>query len=110
VEGLRGARVRNHEEIITTLMQLRPEQLAQLVQANDVDGFEELTSFGGERSRKILDAFRETVDPLALEVIAIEDRVGIELNVSSTGKANCRTEAKWAVPARPAQSAHLVNG
>ena len=88
VDGLRGARVRNHEEIITTLMQLRPEQLAQLIQSNDVDGFEELTSFGSERSRKILDAFRETIDPLALEVIAIEDRVGIELNVSSAGKAN----------------------
>ena len=88
VEGLRGARVRNHEEIIATLMQLRPEQLAQLIQANDVDSFEELTAFGTERSRKILDAFRECVDPLALEVIAIEDRVGIELNVSSAGKAN----------------------
>ena len=88
VDGLRGARVRNHDEIITTLMELRPEQLAQLIQANDLDSFDELTAFGSERSRKILDAFRESVDPLALEVIAIEDRVGIELNVSSTGKAN----------------------
>jgi energy-coupling factor transporter ATP-binding protein EcfA2 len=88
VDGLRGARVRNHDEIITTLMQLRPEQLAQLIQANDLDSFEELTAFGSERSRKILDAFRESVDPLALEVIAIEDRIGIELNVSSSGKPN----------------------
>ena len=88
VDGLRGARVRNHEEIIATLMQLRPEQLAQLIQTDDVDSLEELTAFGRERSRKILDAFRESVDPLTLEVIAIEDRVGIELNVSSAGKAN----------------------
>jgi energy-coupling factor transporter ATP-binding protein EcfA2 len=88
VDALRGARVRNHDEIITTLMQLRPEQLAQLIQDNDLDSFEELTSFGNERSRKILDAFRESVDPLALEVIAIEDRIAIELNVSSAGKAN----------------------
>jgi len=88
VDALRGARVRNHDEIITTLMHLRPEQLAQLIQANDCDSFEELTSFGSERSRKILDAFRESVDPLALEVIAIEDRIGIELNVSSGGKPN----------------------
>jgi energy-coupling factor transporter ATP-binding protein EcfA2 len=88
VDGLRGARVRNHDEIINTLMELRPEQLAQLIQSNDLDSFEELTAFGSERSRKILDAFREGVDPLALEVIAIEDRVGIELNVSSAGKAN----------------------
>jgi energy-coupling factor transporter ATP-binding protein EcfA2 len=90
VDGLRGARVRSHDEIITTLMQLRPEQLAQLIQANDSASFEELTAFGSERSRKILDAFRESVDPLALEVIAIEDRIGIELNVSSAGEAKFR--------------------
>ena len=52
------------------------------------DSFEELTSFGRERSRKILDSFRESVDPLALEVTAIEDRIGIELNVSSAGQPN----------------------
>src|SRR5260370_41471272 len=66
-------------------MQLRPEQLAQLIQANDAASFEDLTAFGNERSRKILDSFRETVDPLALEVTAIEDRIGIELNVSAAG-------------------------
>ena len=32
VDGLKGARVRNQNEIIATLMQLRPEQLAQLIQ------------------------------------------------------------------------------
>jgi energy-coupling factor transporter ATP-binding protein EcfA2 len=90
VDSLRGARVRNHEEIVTRLMQLRPEQLAQLIQDNDFNSFEELTAFGVERSRKILDAFRESVDPLALEVIAIEDRIGIELNVSSSGQPNFR--------------------
>jgi DNA repair exonuclease SbcCD ATPase subunit len=86
VEGVKGARVRNQTEIINTLMQLRPEQLAQLIQANDLESFEELTHFGSERSRKILDSFREAVDPLLLEVIAIEDRIGIELNVSTSGR------------------------
>jgi DNA repair exonuclease SbcCD ATPase subunit len=86
VDGLKGARVRNQGEIIETLMQLRPEQLAQLIQCNDLDSFEELTHFGSERSRKILDSFRESVDPLALEVTAIEDRIGIELNVATTGR------------------------
>jgi energy-coupling factor transporter ATP-binding protein EcfA2 len=88
VDGLRGARVRSHDEIMAKLMQLRPEQLAQFIQANDCDSFEELTGLGSERSRKILDSFRESVDPLALEVIAIEDRIGIELNVSSAGPPN----------------------
>jgi len=85
VDGLRGARVRSHEEIVAKLMELRPEQLAQLIQTRDFESFEELTAFGSERCRKILEAFRESVDPLALEVIAVEDRVGIELDVSSAG-------------------------
>src|ERR1700749_4708729 len=76
VDALRGARVRNHDEILKILMQLRPEQVAWIIQTNDCDSFEELTGFGTERSRKILDEFRESVDPLALEVIAIEDRIG----------------------------------
>ena len=86
VDGLKGARVRNQNEILAALMQLRPEQLAQLIQSNDLESFEELTHFGPERSRKILDSFRETVDPLALEVTAIEDRISIELNVSTSGR------------------------
>jgi DNA repair exonuclease SbcCD ATPase subunit len=86
VEGLKGARVRNQNEIINTLMQLRPEQLAQLIQTNDLESFDELTYFGSERSRKILDSFREAVDPLLLEITEIEDRIGIELNVSTSGR------------------------
>jgi DNA repair exonuclease SbcCD ATPase subunit len=85
MEGLKGARVRNQNEILATLMQLRPEQLAQLIQSNDLNSFEELTHFGAERSRKILDAFRESVDPLTLEITAIEDRIAIELNVATLG-------------------------
>lgn len=86
IESLKGARVRNQNEILATLMQLRPEQLAQLIQSNDLDSFEELSHFGTERSRKILDSFRENVDPLALEIIAIEDRIDIELNVATAGR------------------------
>src|SRR5215469_3480962 len=86
IEGLKGARVRNQNEILATLMQLRPEQLAQLIQSNDLDSLEEQAHFGTERSRKILDAFRETVDPLTLEITAIEDRIAIELNVATSGQ------------------------
>jgi len=85
MEGLKGARVRNQNEILATLMQLRPEQLAQLLQSNDLDSFEELTHFGRERSVKILDGFRESLDPLTLEITAIEDRIAIELNVATSG-------------------------
>ena len=93
VDGLKGARVRNQNEIINTLMQLRPEQLAQLIQSNDLESFEELTHFGSERSRKILDSFREAVDPLLLEVTEIEDRIGIELNVSTSGRPHFKDAA-----------------
>jgi energy-coupling factor transporter ATP-binding protein EcfA2 len=93
VDGLKGARVRSQNEIITTLMQQRPEQLAQLIQSNDLDSFEELTHFGSERSRKILDSFRESVDPLALEITAIEDRIGIELNVATAGQPHFKDAA-----------------
>jgi len=86
MESLKGARVRNQNELLATLMQLRPEQLAQLIQSNDLDSFEELTQFGTERSRKILDAFRESVDPLTLEITEIEDRIAIELNVATSGR------------------------
>jgi ATPase subunit of ABC transporter with duplicated ATPase domains len=85
-EGLKGARVRNQNEILATLMQLRPEQLAQLIQSNDLDSFEDSTHLGSERSRKILDAFRESVDPLDLEITAIEDRIAIELNIATQGQ------------------------
>jgi energy-coupling factor transporter ATP-binding protein EcfA2 len=86
LQGMRGARVRNHSEILTGLMRLRPEQLAQIIQDNDVDEFEDLLSFGRERSAKILEAFRAVLNPLEVEVIEIEDRVSIELNVASAAQ------------------------
>lgn len=82
-EGLKGARVRNHDEILEALLQLRPEQLAQFIQADDAVAFDESCGFGSDRARKILDAFRDNVDPLELEIVEIEDQVRIELNVSA---------------------------
>lgn len=92
--GLKGARVKNHEEIVRSLMRLRPEQLAQIIQDNDVAEFEELTSLGTERCRKILDACRENLDPLDLEIVAIEDKVSIELNVGSSQEPNFKDAAE----------------
>ena len=39
MQGLKGAGVRNHDEILASLLQLRPEQLAQLIQTDDHVGF-----------------------------------------------------------------------
>ena len=86
IEGLRGARVRNHDEILESLLQLRPEQLAQLIQADDASGLDDACSFGPDRATKIMDAFRANVDPLELEVVDIEDQVRIELNVATSAE------------------------
>jgi energy-coupling factor transporter ATP-binding protein EcfA2 len=83
LQGLKGARVRNHEEILATLMRLRPEQLAQIVRDNDSSELEALAGFGAERTGRILEAFKQTLDPLALEIIEIQDRITIELNVGT---------------------------
>jgi energy-coupling factor transporter ATP-binding protein EcfA2 len=93
-QGLRGARVRNHDEILAGLMRLRPEQIAQIIQDNDVDEFEDLVAFGRERSARILEAFRSSLDPLAVEVIDIEDRISIELNVANSGQPHFKDAAE----------------
>jgi energy-coupling factor transporter ATP-binding protein EcfA2 len=87
IQGLKGAGVRNHDEILGALLQLRPEQLAQLIQTDDHVGFDEACGFGPERAKKILGAFRLNVDPLQLEVVEIDDVVRIELNVATTAEA-----------------------
>ena len=86
-QSLKGAGVRNHDEILGALMQLRPEQLAQLIQTDDHAGFDEACGFGPERAKKILAAFRQNVDPLQLEVVEIDDVVRIELNVATSAEA-----------------------
>lgn len=83
-EGLRGARVRNHEDILSQLLCLRPEHLAQLIRDNDLEEFEAQTSLGRERSSKILEAFR-SLDAFGLETVIIDDQIKIELNVSPHG-------------------------
>jgi ABC-type lipoprotein export system ATPase subunit len=88
MEGLRGAHVRYQDEILKSLMRLRPEQLAQTIRDNDLDELEQQMSFGAERSRKILDAFREKIDPLDLEIVTIDDRIRIELNLSTGAEPN----------------------
>lgn len=83
-DGLKGARVRNHDELLSKLMAVRPEDLAQMISHQDAIAFEQQMGFGVERSRKILESFRDSIDPLGLEVISVDDRVHIELNVSTS--------------------------
>ena len=83
LEALKGAKVRNHDDIIEQLMRFRPEQLSQIVANNDVEELDGQTSLGVERCSRILEAYRLAIDPLELEVVATEDRIDIELNVST---------------------------
>ena len=89
-DGLRGAGVRNHEDILNSLMHLPPEQLAQIIQDNDATELEVLLSLGMERSRKIVEAFQKNLDPMVLEIVPIEDRVCIELNVAKGDEPNLK--------------------
>jgi len=93
LDGLKGGRVRGHDDILSALLRLRPEQLAQLVEVNDAKALEELTDFGEDRSRRILEAFKANLDPFELEIVEIEDRVKIELNVSTSRDANFKDAA-----------------
>jgi energy-coupling factor transporter ATP-binding protein EcfA2 len=86
--GLKGARVKNHDEILRALMRLRPEQFAQILLEDDLGEFIDLTSLGAERGRRILDSCRENLNALTLEVIAIEDKISIELNVGTVEEPN----------------------
>ena len=88
VDALRGARVRGQEEIVKRLMQLRPEQLAQYISENRPQEFENQMSLGYERSEKVLDSLREHIDPLDLEIVTIEDRIYLELNVGTVTEPN----------------------
>jgi energy-coupling factor transporter ATP-binding protein EcfA2 len=88
LDGLRGARVRNHEDILAALLRMRPEELAEVIEHNAVRELEAQTSLGEERCRKILDSFRASVDPFVVEIMEIEDRIAIELNVGTDSEAN----------------------
>ena len=87
MNALYGTKLKNQEDILRALSSIRPEDIAVMLRDNDYAEFETHTSFGKERGRKILDALRQNLDPLELEVLPIDDRVIIELNVS-TGPAS----------------------
>lgn len=83
LNSLYGTKLKNQEDILRSLTALRPEDLALMLREDDFAEFETHTSFGKERGRKILDALRQNLDPMELEVLPIDDRVIIELNVST---------------------------
>jgi energy-coupling factor transporter ATP-binding protein EcfA2 len=92
--GLKGSSLRNQGELLAALVQVRPETLAQLLRTNDAGELETQTGLGRERCRKVLDALRQNEDPLKLEVMAIDDKVCIELNVATEGKPHFKDAAE----------------
>ncbi|HEY7330648.1 MAG TPA: AAA family ATPase [Gemmataceae bacterium] len=88
LNALYGTKLKNQEDILQTLCAIRPEDLALMLRESDLTEFDTHTSFGRERGRKILDALRQNLDQLELEVLPIDDRVIIELNVSTSQNVN----------------------
>ncbi len=80
-DSLKGAGVGRHESIVDSVARLRPDELGQLISSKNYAEFEAATSLEGERARKVLDAFRQALDPFELEVMRPDDMVTIELNV-----------------------------
>jgi hypothetical protein len=88
VDALYGSKLKNQDDILRSVSSIRPEDLAQMLRDDDASEFEMMTSFGKERARRILDILRESLDSLELDVLPIDDRVIIELNVSSDATTN----------------------
>lgn len=80
-DSLKGAGVGRHESIVEAAARLRPDELAQLITTKNFGEFEATTGLEGDRARKVLDAFRQALDPFELEVLRPDDMVTIELNV-----------------------------
>lgn len=92
--ALLGSKLKSQDDIVQLLAQVPPEQLAQVIRDNDLDELDTQCGFGRERGRKILDALREKMNPLELEILPIDDRVRIELNVAADGSANYKDAAE----------------
>ncbi len=90
LNSLHGTKLKNQEDILRVLSAIRPEDLALMLREDDLVEFETHTAFGKERGRRILDALRQNLDPLELEVLPIDDRVIIELNVSTGATENLK--------------------
>ena len=86
IQGLRGAGVSRHESIVDAVAKLRPDELASVLSTRNYGEFEAITGIESERARKVLDAFRGSLDPLSLETMRPDDMVGIELNVGGEGR------------------------
>lgn len=92
--AIQGSKTKNQDETVRALSQIPPEQLAQLIRDNDLDELDTQCLFGRERGRKILDSLRDKLNPLTLEILPIDDRVRIELNVANDEPANFKDAAE----------------
>jgi energy-coupling factor transporter ATP-binding protein EcfA2 len=92
--GLKGSNLRNQSELLAKLVEVRPEVMAQILRDDDAAELETQTTLGRERCRKVLDALRQAEDPLKLEVVTTDDKVCIELNVSTGGEPHFKDAAE----------------
>jgi ATPase subunit of ABC transporter with duplicated ATPase domains len=83
-DALKGIGVKQHDAIIESLTSnLRPGDLAAIIEPRNYDELERTCRFGSERTRKILDGLKQTIDPLTLETIELDDEITIELDVGT---------------------------
>lgn len=82
-KALHGQNLRQHDAIIEAILKLRPDELSQLIEHRNEDELDRLCEIGPERAHRVMDGLRSTIDALALETLALDDEISIELNVGS---------------------------
>lgn len=92
-QALHGSGLRQHDAIVESVTRFRPDELAQIVRADNLGEFEAVCRFGADRAKRVLDALRQALDPLTLEVLPSDDVVSIELNVGTPDDAIYRDAA-----------------
>jgi ABC-type cobalamin/Fe3+-siderophores transport system ATPase subunit len=93
--ALKGIGVKQHESIIDGVTSnLRPGDLAAVIELRNYDELDRTCRFGPERSRRILDGLRQAVDPLTLETMPLDDEITIELNVGTKDSPVLRDASK----------------
>jgi ABC-type cobalamin/Fe3+-siderophores transport system ATPase subunit len=82
-QGLSGSGLRSVDDLISGLATIRPDHLAQILADGNPEELDVRLKVGIERSRKVAESLKRNIDPLGLEIVATDDQICIELNVST---------------------------